>query len=56
MLAFKERVNSRENKPKRLGAIQEFSLVYIQTEMHIIHPRGAIDKQAAGYFSARLRA
>lgn len=56
MLAFKEKVNSRENESKRLGAIQEFSLVYTQTEMHIIHPRGAIDKQAAGYFSARLGA
>lgn len=37
-----------------LGANQEFSFNYIQTEMPIIHPRGAMDKQVAGYLSWEL--
>lgn len=56
MLSFKKMVKSRENTSARLGAIQEFSFVYIQTEMHIMHPRGATDKQAAAYFSVKLKA
>lgn len=58
MLPFKEMVKSRENQPTRLGAIQEFSLELslLQTEMHVIHPRGAREKQAAGYFSVNLGA
>lgn len=58
MLPFKETGKSRENQPTRLGAVQEFSFVYVQTEMHIIHViihlRGAIAKHAAGNFGSKL--
>lgn len=52
MLPFKGMVKTRG---KKLGANQEFSFNYIPTEMPIIHPRGAMDKQVAGYLSWELR-
>lgn len=55
MLPFKEMVKTREKTGlQNLGVNQEFSFGYIQTEMPVIDPRGAIDKQAAGYLSLKL--
>lgn len=55
MLPFKEMVKTREKTGlQNLGVNQEFPFGYIQTEMPVIDPRGAIDKQAAGYLSLKL--